>query len=283
MIEPKMGGKPTLRLAIQESYDVVNSLLPRGEGGQELPGGLQALVRQKYDGVYDLEIARLPIGRSDLLLHQLDPLTAPGGAGQPTETQGLPERRAATQLIEQGPDVLVMSICPDLMQSTWRNPSSGHSVSSPLQSGPGGSQPESTWAAPLTPAGVTQADQFEENLLRIIKFIKQQVGAHVIVYNASPFDPDDKLYTFRGVDDTFALRTQRFNLALIRLSLAEGISIVDVERLVAELGASEHVTRPLRYSGQVYTAACGEVMRILEDIGFFERRPITMQVGQGRH
>jgi hypothetical protein len=67
----------------------------------------------------------------------------------------------------------------------------------------------------------------------------------------------------------------------MELSVREGISVIDVERLVAEHGASRHVLQAGRYSPQVNQAICQELLRVLEDIGFFEDRPLVMQVGRG--
>ena len=121
----------------------------------------------------------------------------------------------------------------------------------------------------------------KENLARLIRAVKARLGAHVLICNVSTVDPEDQVHNHHGRPDTWALRAHKFNLTLMELSVEEGISVIDVERLVAEHGASRHVLQAGRYSPQVNQAICQELLRVLEDIGFFEERPLVMQVGRG--
>jgi hypothetical protein len=121
----------------------------------------------------------------------------------------------------------------------------------------------------------------KENLARLIRAVKARLGAHVLICNVSTVDPEDQVHNHHGRPDTWALRAHKLNLALMELSAQEGISVIDVERLVAEHGASRHVLQAGRYSPQVNHAICQELLRVLEDIGFFEDRPLVMQVGRG--
>jgi hypothetical protein len=110
--------------------------------------------------------------------------------------------------------------------------------------------------------------------------VKERLDAHVLVHNASTVEPGDQVHNYHGREDTWALRVHQFNMALMELSVWEGISFIDVERLVAEHGAYRHVRQPGRYSAEVYEAIRREFRRVLEDIGFFEDRPLVMQVGR---
>jgi hypothetical protein len=123
--------------------------------------------------------------------------------------------------------------------------------------------------------------QSKENLARLIRGVKERLDAHVLICNVSTVDPQDQVHNYHGRPDTWALRAHKFNLALMELSVQEGISVIDVERLVAEHGASRHVLQAGCYSPQVNQAICQELLRVLEDIGFFEERPLVMQVGRG--
>ena len=121
----------------------------------------------------------------------------------------------------------------------------------------------------------------EEGLLRLIRAVKEELGSYIIVYNCSPLDPEDHTHNYHGLDDTLSLRIRQLHLALIGLSLEEGISIVDVERIAAEFG-EESVPSALTYSDQANAAICKEFVRILADIGFFEARPLMMQIGRSK-
>lgn len=224
MSEPKMGGKPVLRLFLAGGDDVNNSLLSIEDGGNKLSLGLRELVHEKYPMEYKVEFVR---------------------EDQTQELSSANDAEFPSQLIGEPLDVVVLSIQADVN-------------------------------------GSIPADQFEGKLLRLIQAVKQRVGAHVIVYNCSSVDLSDNIHNYFGRPDTFSVRVHRFNLALMRLSTLEGISIIDVERLVGQLAGERHVTAPLNYSVETYEAMCQEFLRVLEDIGFFEKRPLVLQIGQRR-
>jgi hypothetical protein len=105
--------------------------------------------------------------------------------------------------------------------------------------------------------------QSKENLARLIRAVKERLGAHVLICNVSTVNPEDQVHNYHGRPDTWALQAHKLNLALMELSLQEGISVIDVERLVAEHGASWHVLQAGRYSPQVNQAICQELLRHL--------------------
>jgi hypothetical protein len=129
-------------------------------------------------------------------------------------------------------------------------------------------------------AGQLSAARSQENLRRLIAAVKERLDAHVLVFNCSSIDPDDNVHNYHGREDTTALHIHRLNLALMELSCQEGISIIDVERLISEMGGERHVVAPCRYSDEAYEAVGQEFLRVLADIGFFEPRPLIMQIGQ---
>jgi hypothetical protein len=141
--------------------------------------------------------------------------------------------------------------------------------------------PSDVVALSVQPEVALSAAPFKENLARLIRAVKERLDAHVLISNASTVDPDDQVHNYHGREDTWALRAHKFNLALMDLSILEGISLIDVERLVAEHGAYRHVLQAGRYSREVHEAIRREFLRVLEDIGFFEDRPLVMQVGRG--
>lgn len=150
-----------------------------------------------------------------------------------------------TGLFRERPDVVVLSAEPDLTGAAWD--------------------------------GV--ADQVAEQLRSVVRALRDRLGAHVLVFNCSTVDPDHRISNYRGLaEEPVSIRAHRLNLALVGLSATEGISIIDVDRVLAELGAGPHVTHVLDYSPEACDAICREVLRVLADYGFFEERPLVMQV-----
>lgn len=119
-----------------------------------------------------------------------------------------------------------------------------------------------------------------EELVALIGLIKEKVGAHVLIASASTVDPAEKPFNYSKYDvDPLSLRAHRLSSMLVGVSHDEGISIVDVDRIIAELGADEHVESVFSYSTRACEAIAAEVVRILEDYGFFDERPLVAQVG----
>jgi hypothetical protein len=96
----------------------------------------------------------------------------------------------------------------------------------------------------------------------------------VLLLNGSTVRPGSHL---AGMTEVAAL-----NLGCLELSVETGVSVIDVDRAIAELGADEHVLAPLTYSDAAHHAISDVVADILVDYGFFDDRPVLAQVGRGR-
>lgn len=133
----------------------------------------------------------------------------------------------------------------------------------------------------LDPRHDGDSDVFCRDLRELINVVKNELSAHVVAFNSSTIDHDDLTSNYTGVNDTPALRLHRLNLALMRLSVEEGISIVDVDRLIADIGANGHVKAMQDYSEESCGLICDEFIRVVADYGFFEQRPLVAQLGRG--
>lgn len=117
----------------------------------------------------------------------------------------------------------------------------------------------------------TPLDELEATATTLVRRLRDDLDVHVLVVNVSTWSPDA-----RSGD----LRAARLDVLAIELSAAEGVSVVDVDRLVAELGAAGHVAGPGAHDAVVDGLVAAEVVRVLADYGFFEDRPLVAQVGQ---
>ncbi|MCT7989006.1 class I SAM-dependent methyltransferase [Laspinema olomoucense] len=134
----------------------------------------------------------------------------------------------------------------------------------------------------LTESGdkVLSVERYYENLVRIVRLIKEQMGAYIIFFNCCSLDPEERMHNYHNLTDSLSLRIQKLNLALIKLSMLEGISIIDVDYILAELGGDHHVLQALDYSPAAWEAISLEFLRVIEDVGFFELRPLLVQIGK---
>jgi hypothetical protein len=143
-----------------------------------------------------------------------------------------------------GVDVVVMSVAPELAQTN----------------------------------GTAGVDHYESAMGDLVRAIKDR-GARLIVFNGSSFNPDDETTCYAGIADTPSVHVQRLNLSVVRLSVLDGISIVDADRIISELGGEAHVHQLLQYSTRASDRLCDEFLRVVEDYGFFDNRPLLEQVG----
>jgi hypothetical protein len=274
----KLGGKKDLRVFLKANDDVISSLLSQAQGGGRLRRGLSDLVSEKFGGTFVVDLIHEPCHRSDILLQQLECGRAPEEL-----LRMAPELAGQfhTQLEQQPVDVIVLALQPEVVTSAWKHRRDGYLVCPPSRWREAWNLERLEWfTGRFEPVGLIPAPASAENFTRLVQRIKERLEAHVLVYNCSTVDPHDHIDNFHGQEDNNELRTHKLNLALMQLSVQEGISIIDVDRLIAEMGAQEHVQRWCEYSDEACDAIGQESLRVLEDIGFFENRPLVMQLGR---
>jgi len=132
-------------------------------------------------------------------------------------------------------------------------------------------------------SGVTTGEALRDvraDLVAVIGLVKEKVGAHIFVANASTLDPSQEVFNYRDVvEEPMSLRVQRFDLMLVGVSHDEGVSIIDIDRKIAELGGVRGVTAVLDYSEAGCQTVAVEIVRVMEDYGFFDDRALLAQVG----
>jgi len=105
------------------------------------------------------------------------------------------------------------------------------------------------------------------NLARIIAKIRERSPAPILLYNVSSVVPGDNTFSYDGLGETFSTRIRRFNLGLIELSQRTGVSIIDVDTIVARGGADRLKYDTIHLTGDGCRAVATEVVRVLDDLG----------------
>lgn len=191
--------------------------------------------------------------------------------------------QSPTSLLEAGIDIIVFSTQAEITKNLWQHHQTGHLIDIPEDWEQQWSEvAKQEFQQHFSPTGLLSAEQSQANFSQLIQLLKEKTGAYIIFYNCSDFDPSDRTTNYHNVGETLRLRIQKLNLFLLKLSMQEGISIVDVESLIAELGAAQHITSPLDYSPEAYQVICQEFFRVITDVGFFENRPLLQQIGRRR-
>jgi hypothetical protein len=122
--------------------------------------------------------------------------------------------------------------------------------------------------------------RLREDLVGVFDAIKADCDAHVVAIGVSTFDPGDPVSNLHGfAEEPVMLRCHRINLALFQTSHEVGLSVIDVDRLVAEAGGGRVVPAPLALSPDGSALVRDETLRVLFDYGFFDERSLIAQVG----
>lgn len=287
----RMGGKATIRILVNGERDTIDSLLPIRQRGENLEKSLQDLINEKYDRAFQVEIIYESGGRSDFWLQQLEEITFPNKFHASEQLGSFPSRQLETLLTGQSPslllapdiDIIVFSTQAEITKNLWQHRQTGYLIDIPEDWEQQRSEAEKQeFQQHFSPTGLLSAEQSQANFSQLVQLLKEKTGAYIICYNCCDFDPSDRTTNYYQQEDPLSIHIQKLNLALIKLSMQEGISIIDVESVLAELGAGQHVMAALNYSSEACNAICQEFLRILIDVGFFENRPLLKQLGRRR-
>lgn len=269
---PRSQQQTAVRLFLKGNGDLTTSLLSKQEGGAVLAQGFREWVSEKHNGTFKLQIHHEPSWRSDLLVQQLEGVAFPGELRQ----QGLDEPFITAQfqsrLFTEPAEVAVLSIQPEIEQELWQRHGAGYLIQPPPDWRQRWSAAQRDWfEANFAPQGYISVARFRENMTRLVRYLKENLKAQVVVYGCSSYDPADTSHNYALTADPPAVRAHRLNYALIQLSQQEDISLVDVDRIIAELGGKAHVRRFAEYSPEAYQAIGREFFRITEELGLFKK------------
>ena len=131
----------------------------------------------------------------------------------------------------------------------------------------------------LVPPEAEGTETFKANATALIEKIRQRCDASILWCNTTTVGQDvEPTNHHRLIVEPRSLKVHRLCLALVELSLELGISIIDIDRVLGEAGLG------LDGGGNAerdpLPALREETLRVIEDYGYFDDRPITAQVGR---
>jgi hypothetical protein len=177
--------------------------------------------------------------------------------------------QASSEVFETDADVIVLSILPDVAMRHYRSVESGGYlfVNHP-------NLLDQAAAASLgrthVHAGLPTAEETFAGLQGVISRIKAHTQAPILIYNLSPVAPGPVTHCFLGLEDSIGTRIRRFNLMLVELSERTGVSIVDVDSVVAKAGADRAKLDIGHLTGDGARLVAEEVVRVLGEYGLFD-------------
>ena len=259
-----------LRIFAKGNVDVRDSLLWSRVNGRIEWNGLNEVLRARHPGLL-AKIRHETCTRLDLI-----PLPGETPNEPPPEiTQRLPQgshpiaRQQRTALFEQPADVVVFSLQSAVTNALVQHRRDGWLLL-PDEIESWEAEPRAWLESECKYAGLADIDHVFERLERLVLEVEERLGAQVLVYNLSPVTPGERTHCWIGAEDSIALRAQRFNLRLAELSARLGVSIVDVDRIVACAGADRLKVDMFHLNAEGWRLLAEEVARILEERGCFD-------------
>ena len=248
-----------LTIFAKGNADLRDCLIAQSSGGAILWNGINMVLRESHPG-WRAHVRHETLGRSDALLAATG--AVPAGLDRALPLGAYPvESQFATKLFDGGSDVAILSIQPDVMHALARHRGDGH-LFHPYGVD-GWNAADRAWlAANYLPCPPLEPEEAMDNLAHIAARL-----GHVLIFNMSPIVPWERIHNHRGLGEGLAERIRRFNLALIGLSRRTGISIVDVDALLARAGALRLKRDAVHLTAGGCRLVAEEVVRILADRG----------------
>jgi len=259
---------PRLTLFAKGNNDVRDSLHSMRVGGELRWNGVNELVRQRYPDTL-LRVRHEVCTRSDALLAARGDVP-PDLAGWPLP---LAPYTAASQfsaaLYAGDADAIVLSIQPDVMNGLLRHRRHGYLLY-PQNGGEWTAQDKARVTDEFTAEPMLDAEASARNLAAIVGRIRERSAAPILIYNLSAIVPGDSVHCYQGLDEVLSTRIRRFNLALTDLSAQTGVSIIDVDAILARAGAAWLKYDVVHTTPEAQPLIAAEVLRVLDDLGCFE-------------
>lgn len=171
--------------------------------------------------------------------------------------------------------VIFISIGPDIIRTLYKHRKHGFLVD------PGGwwlnrsldtvlaDLSAVTWfKQTFTRIGKMSVNNFQENLAKIIKLLKKNTDAHIIVFNALTVEPNTLTHNYQFVKNSLSMRCREFNLALVELSRKLDFSILDVDRILKRAGTRCQMDVG-HFPPEIYQPIAQEAFRMMRDLDIF--------------
>ena len=269
-------GRRVLRIFAKGNVDVRDSLLFSRVNGVLQWNGLNELVRPRFPGVL-AKVRHETCTRLDLVpLPGEQPahiVPADIAARLPSGSHPI-DRQQRTAMFDEPVDVVVLSLQSAATNALVRHKRDGWLLL-PVEIETWPEEPRAYLERECEFAGLADLDATMERLEQLVLAIEEKLGAQVLVYNLSPVTPGERTHCWIGAEDSLTLRVQRFNLALAQLSARLGVSVVDVDRIVACAGADRLKIDLFHLRAEGWKLLAEEVTRILEERGCLDMAGAT--------
>jgi len=254
-----------LNLFAKGNLDVRDSLHSLRLGGEVRWNGINSLARER--GLDATIRVRHEVSIGSEALAQADGTIPQAFAGRdlPLGAYTL-EAQFGQAVYTAGADAYVLSIQPDIQMTPARHRRDGFLFQA--QGRNDWQQADLDWLrADFEPAGLSEPEPALAAFEAVIERLRGAGAAPILVYNMSSVVPGETIHCHAGWEDLLSTRIRTFNLGLVELSQRTGISIIDVDRIVAEHGQRAMKLDTTHLTEQGCRAVAEEVLRVLGDYG----------------
>jgi lysophospholipase L1-like esterase len=254
-----------LKIFAKGNLDLRDSLHAHKLGGALVWNGINELLRSRRPS----SIARVQHetwGRSDALLAATGTIPATLIERAPPLDAFSLQSQFSQALFETDADVIALSIQPDVSIRLARHRQEGF-LFYPHRLSEWPAEQKAWLRETCSVEDFLDVDTSMANFSRIVARIRQRSQAAILIYNLSSVVPGERIHSHEGFDDLFSTRIRRFNLGLIELSQTTGVSIIDVDGLLARAGAERLKIDPIHLNGEGSRLVAEEVVRVLDDLG----------------
>ena len=254
-----------LNLFLKGNLDLRDSLHSLRLNGVVCWNGLNSILRDRFPGI-NCRVHHETWTRSDALL------AADGNIPLELTRRSLPlgVYSAASQFSQAvftaQADAVVLSIQPDTMNYLLRHRTEGYLLhADDFREWPKAEQDWLRASFELVPR-LAVAESMS-NLERIVNRLRERSDGPILIYSQSPIMPGESIHCYSGLEGIFSTRVRQFNLGLIELSERIGVSIIDVDAVLARHGADRLKIDALHLNAEGCRLVAEEVVRVLTDLG----------------
>jgi hypothetical protein len=256
-----------LRIFAKGNLDVRDTLHSLRVGGAVQWNGINELVRERFPGTV-VQVIHETATRSDALLAATGTVPAVlSGRSLPLGPYPL-AAQFSTALFGSRADAIVLSIQPEVANKLARHRRDGF-LFYPHEPKDWPADQRAWLRDEFVPEGLLDVDASMRNLEAVVARVRTNTAAPILVFNLSAAVPGDTVHCYQGLPDTLATRIRRFNVALTALSQRTGLSIVDVDAVVARVGAAQAKLDALHLTPEGCRHVAAETVRVLDDLAFF--------------
>ena len=176
-----------------------------------------------------------------------------------------PKAQFSTNLFSTDADAYILSIQPDIAMSLVKHKNEGY-LFHPAHLYRWTNNDVQWFEENFVAVKSLEPTESMQNLRAIIGRIREKSDAPILVYNTSSVIPGDQVHSYVGLTDSLSVRIQKFNLALIELSNQTGISIIDVNRILACHGVNHLKLDTWHLNPSALSLIANEVARILLEL-----------------